>query len=90
MIQNILNNESKFNQVAKVAFDSVDTDRSGQIDSKELETVMNQVAKDMDADPPKAEDVKEVLDHLDSDKSGKLSFEEFKVLIRDVLVAMSS
>lgn len=89
-IQNILNNENKFNQVARVAFDSVDTDKSGQIDSKELETVMKQVAADMEADPPSSADIKEVLDHLDSDKSGKLSFDEFKVLIRDVLVAMSS
>ena len=39
-IKDILNNEKKLNKVAKVAFDSVDTDKSGQIDESELEKVM--------------------------------------------------
>jgi Ca2+-binding EF-hand superfamily protein len=87
-IKDILSNEKKFTEVARVAFDSVDTDKSGQIDGQELEKVMVQIATDMGADPPTKEDVMEVLEHLDSDKSGKISFEEFKVLIRDVLEAM--
>lgn len=87
-IKDILANEKKFNEVAKVAFDSVDTDKSGQIDGNELEKVMVQIASDMGADPPTKEDVMEVLEHLDEDKSGKIDFSEFKVLIRDVLEAM--
>jgi Ca2+-binding EF-hand superfamily protein len=87
-IKDILNNEKKFTEVARVAFDSVDTDKSGQIDAQELEKVMVQIATDMGADPPTKEDVLEVLEHLDTDKSGKISFDEFKVLIRDVLEAM--
>jgi len=87
-IKDILSNEKKFNEVAKVAFDSVDTDKSGQIDGSELEQVMKQIASDMGADPPSKEDVMEVLEHLDEDKSGKIDFNEFKVLIRDVLEAM--
>ena len=71
-----------------MAFDSVDSDKSGQIDASELEKVMAQIATDMGADPPSKEDVLEVLEHLDTDKSGKISFDEFKVLIRDVLEAM--
>ncbi len=87
-IGDILKSESKFNEVARVAFDSVDTDKSGQIDAEELEKVMTQIALDMGAEPPSKSDVIEVLEHLDSDKSGKISFDEFKVLIRDVLQAM--
>ena len=87
-IKEILNNDKKFNEVAKVAFDSVDTDHSGEIDGTELEKVMVQIALDMGADPPTKEDVLEVLEHLDEDKSGKIDFDEFKVLIRDVLEAM--
>jgi len=88
-IKDILDNESKFNQVAKTAFDSVDQDKSGQIDSKELMVVMKQVCLDCGAEAPKEQDVMDVLNHLDSDKSGKLDLGEFKVLIRDVLEAMS-
>ena len=87
-IKEILSNEKKFTEVAKVAFDSVDTDKTGQIDGNELEKVMVQIASDMGADPPTKEDVMEVLEHLDEDKSGKIDFNEFKVLIRDVLEAM--
>lgn len=87
-IKDILENEKKFKEVAKVAFDSVDTDKSGQIDAEELEKIMNQIATDMGAEPPTKEDVKEVLDHLDTDHSGQIDFKEFSVLIRDVLQAM--
>lgn len=87
-IKDILANEKKFTEVAKVAFDSVDTDRSGQIDGAELEKVMVQIATDMGAEAPTKEDVQEVLQHLDTDNSGKISFDEFKVLIKDVLEAM--
>ena len=87
-IKEILNNEKKLHEVAKVAFDSVDTDRSGQIDQEELEKVMAQISQDMGAEPPSKEDVKEVLEHLDTDHSGKIDFEEFSQLIKDVLNAM--
>lgn len=87
-IRNILSSDKKFTEVAKVAFDSVDTDKSGTIDASELEKVMIQIASDMEAEPPTKEDVQEVLEHLDTDKSGKIDFNEFKILIRDVLEAM--
>lgn len=87
-IKEIINNEKKLSEVAKVAFDSVDTDKSGQIDEEELQKVMAQISADMGAEPPSKEDVKEVLEHLDTDHSGKIDFDEFKILIKDVLKAM--
>ena len=87
-IKDILNDDKKLKEVAKVAFDSVDTDRSGLIDQEELEKVMTQISQDMGAEPPSKEDVKEVLEHLDTDHSGKIDFEEFSQLIKDVLSAM--
>ena len=87
-IRDILVNEKKFNDVVKVALDSVDTDRSGLIDQEELEKVMAQISQDMGAEPPTKEDVKEVMEHLDTDHSGQIDFEEFSQLIKDVLSAM--
>ena len=87
-IKEILNNEQKLKEVARVAFDSVDTDKSGQIDQDELSKVMAQIAGDLGSEPPSDQEVKEVLTHLDTDKSGKIDFNEFLVLIRDVLKAM--
>ena len=87
-LKQILASEEKLNEVVRAAFDSVDTDKSGQIDESELEKVMAQISNDMGAEPPSKEDVKEVLEHLDTDHSGKIDFDEFKVLIKDVLTAM--
>ena len=87
-IDEILKDDKKFTEVAKLAFDSVDTDNSGQIDASELEKIMSQIASDMGTDPPSKKDVMEVLEYLDEDGSGKISFDEFKKLIRDVLTAM--
>ena len=87
-IKEILSSQSKFEKVARVAFDSVDLDHSGTIDSQELEKVMIQIATDMGAEAPTKDDVAEVLDHLDKDKSGQIDFNEFQILIRDVLEAM--
>ena len=87
-VKDILKNEAKLREVARVAFDSVDTDKSGQIDQNELSKVMEQISGDLGAEPPSKEEVKEVLEHLDTDKSGKIDFNEFLILIRDVLKAM--
>lgn len=87
-IKDILSNQKKFDEIARAAFDSVDIDKSGQIDEKELGKAMSNIAADLEIDPPKPEEIKEVLDHLDTDKSGQIDFKEFSVLIRDVLTAI--
>ena len=88
-IKDIVNDEKKLREVARVAFESVDTDKSGQIDNKELSMIMEGISKDLGVDPPSKEEINEVLQHLDTDKSGKIDFDEFVVLIKDVLTAMS-
>ena len=84
-IKDLLNNESKLLEIAKTAFESVDTDKSGEIDLPELEQVMAQLAQEMGSDLPSKEDVKEVFEHLDVDKSGTIDFQEFSKLIKDLV-----
>ena len=88
-IKDIINDEEKLKDIARVAFEGVDTDKSGSIDSKELYKVMEDISKDLGVDPPSKEEVAEVLNHLDTDKSGTVEFNEFVVLIKDVLTAMA-
>ena len=88
-IKDIINDENKLKEVARVAFDSVDTDKSGQIDQQELAKVMEGISNDLGVAPPTNDEIKEVLEHLDTDKSGKIDFNEFTVLIKDVLKAMA-
>ena len=88
-IKDIINDQAKLREVARVAFESVDTDKSGQIDSQELSTIMEGVSKDLGVAPPSKEEVMEVLKHLDTDHSGKIDLDEFVVLIKDILTAMA-
>ena len=87
-IEDILKDDIKFTAVAKLAFDSVDLDKNGQIDIKELETIMSKMSNNISAESPSQHDVLEVFKYLDEDKSGKVSFDEFKKLIREILLAV--
>ena len=84
----ILKDESKLNEIAKAAFESVDTDGSGFIEEAELKVVMSSVARDIGMPEPSDSDVSEVLRELDTNRDGRVSQEEFKVLIRQVLELM--
>ena len=88
-IKDIINDEQKLREIARVAFDSVDTDKSGKIDNKELSKVMEGISKDLGVAPPSNEEVNEVLKHLDTDNSGTIEFDEFVVLIKDVLTGLA-
>ncbi|KAL4442569.1 hypothetical protein ABPG74_006975 [Tetrahymena malaccensis] len=89
LVSDILNNEDKLNKVAKVAFDAVDTDGSGQINQSELKQVMDQITRNIGAQPPTQEEIDQVLKNLDTDGDGSVSFQEFKVLIKNILEAIN-
>ena len=84
----ILEDEEKINEIAKVAFDNVNTDKSGAIDKTQLESMMNQIFSDLSNELPTKKEVDEVFDYLDSNKKGSLTFDDFKVLIKDVIRSM--
>jgi calmodulin len=87
-IKAILQDDAKLIEVARAAFESVDTDGSGYIEAAELKEVMTGVAGDIGMPPPSTEDVAEVMRELDANSDGKISLDEFKVLIKQVLELM--
>jgi Ca2+-binding EF-hand superfamily protein len=89
-LQEILADKEKLGELTKEVFDEVDTDHSGLIDKNELTEALNKVARDADLPLPSQSDVNGVLKALDQDGSGTISLEEFKVLIYEILVALSS
>lgn len=84
-IKTILKNEQKFREVAKVAFDNVDKDNSGEIDTQELHKLMVELSRDFKILAPTEDDVKEMMEELDQDKSGKIQFSEFMVFFRNFM-----
>ena len=84
----ILEDEEKLDEIAKIAFDNVNTNKSGEIDKSQLESMMNQIFSDLSNELPTKKEVEEVFDYLDSKKKGTLSLEDFKVLVKDIIKSM--
>ena len=84
----ILEDEEKLDEIAKIAFDNVNTNKSGEIDKSQLESMMNQIFSDLSNELPTKKEVDEVFDYLDSKKKGTLSLEDFKVLVKDIIKSM--
>ena len=88
-IDYLVNEDDLLDEITKIAFDSVDTDKSGYIDSRELEKILAQISSDMEAEPPTKEDVKEILKDLDANDNGKIEIDEFKKLVKNILTALA-
>jgi Ca2+-binding EF-hand superfamily protein len=87
-IKAILLNQKKLFELAKIAFESVDITKSGEIDENDLGKVLVDISKNLGGDPPTQEDINEVMKHLDADRSGTIDLNEFTLLIKDILYAM--
>ena len=84
----ILENEEKLNEITRVAFDNVNTNKSGEIDEEQLHSMINQICSDLSNELPTDKEMAEIFDYLDSKKKGTLSFDDFKILIKDVINSM--
>ncbi|OMJ85923.1 hypothetical protein SteCoe_12626 [Stentor coeruleus] len=87
-IRDILDDDEKLTQVTKAVFDAVDTDKSGEIDKRELKAAMINVAQEAHLEQPSNEKVDEALRKLDTDGSGSIDVHEFKELIKQLLEAL--
>lgn len=88
-VKDILADEKKLTEVAKVAFDGVDTDGNGFVDEKELFNLMKNMATELGIPEPTEKDVKDAFKAMDADKNGKVTLDEFKVLVRQILELMA-
>ncbi len=86
-IKKILSDEHAFMKVVQASFNSVDMNRSGEIEEKELYTAMKMMAKESGISPPVDEDLKKMFQELDSNQSGKIEISEYAVFVRNILEA---
>ena len=87
-VKEILKKKDKFLKLSKAAFDNVDSDGSGEIDSDELSKIMNKISEEMGTVPLSREDIKELFDNIDTDHSGEIDFNEFQAVIKNILMSM--
>ena len=84
----ILEDEEKLNQIVKVGFDNVDTEKTGEIKKEQLESMMNQIFTDLLNELPSKKEVDEVFNYLDKNKKGSLNFDDFKIFVKDIIKSM--
>ncbi len=82
----LVNNDKVFNQIAQVAFDSVDTDQSKEIDKDEFKKCAIEVAKGFGLDEPDSESIEEIYAKLDADNNGNIDFDEFKKYVKEIIL----
>jgi len=71
-----------FGAIVSKAFKDADTDKSGFIDEKECEVVLNKYSKDLNIDKVTPEEVTKYFSHIDKDANNKIDEKEFGKLIQ--------
>ena len=89
-IKDILNNPELLDKVAKLAFQQVDTDKSGFVTRDELAVLMTKIASDCKIATPSPAEVDNAMKAIDANGDGQISCDEFKVLVVAILTAVAS
>ena len=79
------NDQAEFDKTVKAAFEQVDTDKSGQIDTAELEALIKVISGELGMDSPSKESIAELMATMDTDKSGKINQKEFGDFLKKIL-----
>ena len=83
-----LNMKENLKIISDMAFDSMDADGSGGLDTDEIKEIMDQVADGLGIAGPTTEDLEALLAELDDDFDGNVSKDEFFGLIELILRQM--
>jgi len=86
--QDILEDKEKIKIITKAAFEAIDVHNNGYIERKEVETLLLNIAKDLNIKKPTKDETDEVMKELDHDKDGKIRQDEFQVLVEEVIESM--
>ncbi len=77
----ILEDEEKFNEVVKEAFDNTDKNKTGEIDKDSLRAMMNQILNDLSYEPPTDKEVNDVFNYLDLNKKGYICINDIQEIL---------
>ena len=69
----------------KNAFNTFDTDKSGNIERHELGTLLKRLTDAFDVEEPSDDDINEILKELDANGDGKISQTQFEALVVEVV-----
>ena len=87
-VQELLNDENRFNELTKKIFETADKENSGSVDVPEIKILLRIICIELGIAPPSDEQIDDAASRLDSDRPEKLDYESFKSFVSEVLNAL--
>ena len=84
-IQGLLKDPNEVDKVCGNYFFSVDKNKNGVLEFKEIRRILDKFAEDTDTVQESEENILKAFDQLDTNHDGKISYEEFKNLFQSYL-----
>ena len=84
-IQGLLKDPNEVDKVCGNYFFSVDKNKNGVLEFKEIRRILDKFAEDTDTVQESEENIRKAFDQLDTNHDGKISYEEFKNLFQSYL-----
>ena len=84
-IQGLLKDPNEVDKVCRNYFFSVDKNKNGVLEFKEIRRILDKFAEDTDTVQESEENIRKAFDQLDTNHDGKISYEEFKNLFQSYL-----
>ena len=84
-IQGLLKDPNEVDKVCRNYFFSVDKNKNGVLEFKEIRRILDKFAEDTDTVQESEENIQKAFDQLDTNHDGKISYEEFKNLFQSYL-----
>ena len=84
-ISELMKNPQKVDKICRQYFNSIDKNKNGVLEYKEIKVILAKFANESDSIQPPEEEIFEAFKQLDTNKDGKISFAEFKSLFSKYL-----
>ena len=88
-IKELLKDPQKVETICKNYFDSIDKNKNGVLEYKEIKVILAKFADESDAVIPPEEETLASFKKLDKNNDGKISYPEFKSLFDNYLANMA-
>ena len=87
-LKQLIEDDSKFNDVSEELFKYANLDSNGYIDFNEFSILIKTISSDLGICIPPKEDIILIFNNLDRNKNGKIRKEEMKIFFKDMILSL--
>ena len=88
-VQELLSNPEKVEQICSQYFNSIDKNRNGVLEYREISSILAKFANDSNSIRSPENEIVDAFNQLDKNKDGKISYTEFKALFDKYLSSIA-